>query len=185
MLSSNMSHTAALQHILLLLSSVACGRFDDDTDDVDGTTVDRDWPNEEDLDATPVHFDDDEDGVDCILDTGAAAVETVAGSTSTTRNTALPSKTLRTLSASQSPRDDDEEEEWEGDPIKASQTALPNLRKRVWLAMAANIACCCSFWDGDSDEDELEEDCEEYGEKLALGRSKGEVGGEGYAEDDE
>jgi hypothetical protein len=175
MLSSKISHTAVLQHILLLLllSSVTCGRFDDDADDVDGT-VDRDWPNE-DLDATPVHLDD-ADGVECVLDTDAeAAAETVAGSTSTTRNTALPSRILRTLSASQSPRDDEEDEEWEGDPIKASQTALPNLRKRVWLAMAANIACCCSFWDDDK-EDELE---------PALGRSKGEVGGEGYTEDDE
>ena len=93
-------------------------------------TLDRD----EDLEATPLHLGD----ADGVLDTdaepaaaAAAAVETVAGSTSTTRNTALPSNTLRTLSASQSPREEDEDEDWEGDPIKASQTALPNLRKRV------------------------------------------------------
>ena len=174
MLSSKISHTAAfvLQHILPL-SSVAFGRFDD-ADDVDAT-VDRDWPNE-DLDATPVRLGD-ADGVETNVEVEAAD-DTVAGSTSTTRNTALPSSILRTLSASQSPRDDDEDED--GDPIKASQTALPNLRKSVWLAMAANIACCCSFWDDDSEEDELEE--EEDGEMLALGGSKGEVGGVGYAD---
>ena len=183
MLSSKISTIAAfvLEHTLLLLSSVACGRLDD-ADDVD-PAVDRDWPNE-DLDATPLHLGD-ADGEESVLDTDAetaAAVEAVAGSTSTTRNTALPSRTLRTLSASQSPRDDEEDEEWEGDPIKASQTALPNLRKRVWLAIAANIACCCSFWDDDdSEEDELEED----DEMPPLGRSKGEGGGVRYAEDDE
>jgi hypothetical protein len=54
------------------------------------------------------------------------------------------------------------------------------LRKSVWLAMAANIAFCCSFWDEDS-EDELEED----DEMPPLGRSEGEGGGVRYAEDDE
>ena len=180
MLSSKISHTADLQHILLLLlSSVACCGFDD-ADDVDAT-VDRDWPDE-DLDATPVHLGDP-DGVVSVLDTDAGAAAVLAGSTSTTRNTALPSRTLRTLSASQSPRDDDvEDEEWEGDPVKASQNALPNLRKRVWLAMAANIACCCSFWDDDSEEELAEE---EGSETPVLGGSKGEVGGVGYAENDE
>lgn len=136
MLSSKMSHTAALHlHGFLLPSSVAGG-----ADDVDGT-VDRGRPNEV-LDVTLVNLDD-ADGVVSVLDTDEAAAGTVTGSTSTTRNTALPSRTLRTLSASQSPRD--EEEKWEEDPVKASQNALPNLRKTVWLAMAANIACCCSF----------------------------------------
>jgi len=171
MLSSKMSHTAVLQ-LILLLSSVAWGRFDD-TDDVD-VTVDRDWPNE-DLDATPVHLGD-ADGVVGVLDTDAvAAAETVAGSTSTTRNTALPSITFRTLSASQSR---DKEDEEEGDPMKASQTALPNLRRTVWLAS------CCSLWDDDSEEDELAEKAEEYSEAPVLGKSKGE-GGVGYAEDKE
>lgn len=129
MLSSKISHTPdALHSDILLPSSV------DDT-------ADRD----EDLDAAPVHLGD-VDGVLSGLDTEAdTAAGTVAGSTSTTRNTALPSNTLRTLSASQSPRDDDDDEDdddCEEDPTKASQNALPNLRKTVWLAMAANIACC-------------------------------------------
>ena len=79
-----------------------------------------------------------------VLDVEAeVATKEVAGSTSTTRNTALPSRTLRTLSASQSPRDEETEED--EDPVKASQNAFPSLRKMVWLAIAANIACCCSF----------------------------------------
>ena len=154
----------------------------------------RNWPNE-DLDATPFHLGNVV--VVCVFDTDAetAPPETLvaAGSTSTTRNTALPSKTLRTLSASQSPRDDvddeddEDDEECEGDPIKASQTALPNLRNTVWLAMAANMAFCCSFWDGDSEEvDVLAEVAEEEGsETPVLGGSKGEVGGVGYAEFDD
>lgn len=93
------------------------------------------------------------------------ATEIVAGSTSTTRSTALPSRTLRTLSASQSPREVEEEEVEEEDPMKASQNALPNLRNTVWLAMAANIACCCSFSRSFDREDWFaevaEEDCEE------------------------
>ena len=73
-----------------------------------------------------------------VLDTAdEERLEVAGGSTSTTRNTALPSRTLRTFSASQSPRGEEDEE---GDPIKASQNALPNLRKTVWLAMAANMA---------------------------------------------
>ena len=188
MLSSKMSHTAALHlHDVLPPSSVADGKFDD-VDDVDAT-VDRGWAKE-DLDATLVRLDDADDVVSVLDADEAAAAGAVAGSTSTTRNTALPSRTLRTLSASQSPRDE-EEGEWEEDPIKASQKALPNLRRTVWLAMAANIACCCSFW-GNDREDELaevaEEDCEglsEGSEALPLGWSKGEVGGVGYAEDDE
>jgi hypothetical protein len=85
---------------------VAGGKFDD-VDDVDAT-VGRDWPNE-DLDAALVHLDD-ADGVVSVLDTDGAAAGAAAGSTSTTRNTALPSRTLRTLSVSQSPRDVEEEE---------------------------------------------------------------------------
>ena len=207
MLSSKISHTAAfvLQHILLPQSSADWFDVDDDAgddDDVDATTVDddRDWPNEDLDDAeTPLHFGDDKDDDDGVVlddDTetevaaaAAAAIEipvevAVAGSTSTTRKTALPSRTLRTLSASQSPpREKDEEgddEDEDGDPIKASQTALPNLRKRVWLAIAANMAFCCSFWDDDSEEDELDDD-----EMPPLGRSEGEGGGVRYAEEEE
>lgn len=185
MLSSKISHTQAV-HDILQPSSVACGKLDD-ADEVD----DRNWLDEA-LDATPFHLGD-VDAVLSVLDTGAeAAVGTVAGSTSTTRNTALPSRTLRTLSASQSPRDDKEDEEEREDPVKASQNALPNLRKTVWLAMAANMACSCSFWD-DNTVEELEEvvdeDCEEWSrgrgsEAPPFGRSKGEVGGVGYADDD-
>jgi len=115
----------------------------DDDDNVDVIAVDR-------VDL-PAHLGD-AGGVlvVSVLDTEPEVVaEVVAGSTSTTRNTALPSNTLRTLSASQSPREEEveegKEEEEEEDPVKASQNALPNLRKTVWLAIAANIACCCSF----------------------------------------
>jgi len=183
MLSSKISHTAVVQHILQP-SSVVCGELDDDE-----VAVDRN----EDLDAAPVRIlDDAGDVVDLsVLDKDAEAAKLVTGSTSTTRNTALPSKTLRTLSASQSPRgvedEEEDEDEWEEDPVKASQKALPNLRKTVWLAMAASIAC--SFWDDDIEEDGL---VEERGESKGspskvppFGRSKGEVGGVGYAEDDE
>ena len=203
MLSSKISHTAAfvLQHILLPQSSADWFDDDDagDDDDVDATTVDddRDWPNEDldDAETPPLHFGDDKDDDGVVLDdvteteVAAAAIEipveaVVAGSTSTTRKTALPSRTLRTLSASQSPprekdEEGDDEEDEDGDPIKASQTALPNLRKRVWLAIAANMAFCCSFWVEDSEEDDEDD------EMPPLGRSEGDGGGVRYAEEEE
>ena len=174
-LSSNISHTADVRQL----------------DGVD-VIVDRAWLNE-DLEAAPTHewcSLGDAGRVTAVeVDTTAEeAVAAAAGSTSTTRNTALPSKTLRTLSASQSPRDEEAEEEEEEDPVKASQNAFPSLRKIVWLAIAANIACCCSFWD---DEGEgvvvAEEDGEvERGlnksrgsEAPPFGVSKGEDGGVG------
>ena len=184
MLSSKISHTVA---DILQPSSVVCGELEDEE-----VAVDRN----EDLDAAPVRILGNAGDVELsVLDTDAeVAAKLVTGSTSTTRNTALPSRTLRTLSASQSPReveDEDEDEEWEEDPVKASQKALPNLRKTVWLAMAASIAC--SFWD--DDKDGLVKVAEEDGEgergrgkgsgseAPAFGRSRGEMGGEGYAED--
>ena len=110
---------------------VLIGREGDD-DDNEGE-VDR---NEADFDAT------NECGIIILGETGPTDVEAtlprlvllVLGSTSTTRNTALPSKILRTLSASQSPAPplrDVEAEEDDEDPVKASQNALRNLRNTV------------------------------------------------------
>jgi len=71
-----------------------------------------------------VNVDIDEDGV------------VLSGSTSTTRTTALPSSTFRTLSTSQSLFDlpdkgDNEEAVEEECPLKASQNALPSFLNRV------------------------------------------------------
>lgn len=84
----------------------------------------------------------------------AAVVVLVVGllsTTSTTRTTALPSSTLRTLSASHcrfapaaavfEPNDEAEEVE---PPEKASQNALPSFPNKVWLASAAYIASLCT-----------------------------------------
>ena len=102
-------------------------------DDDDEGEVDR---NEADFDVT------NECGIIILGETVPTDVEATLprlvlalGSTSTTRNTVLPSKILRTLSASQSPpppppRDVEAEEEDE-DPVKASQNALRNLRNTV------------------------------------------------------
>ena len=68
---------------------------------------------------------------------GVAEVEGAkVGSTSTTRTTALPSSTRRTLSASHwAVRPED------GLPENASQNAEPSLPTRVCEAIDANIAC--------------------------------------------
>ena len=98
------------------------------------------------------------------------------GSTSTTRTTALPSRTFLTLSASKSFLSDDGEDEDEEPPEKASQNAEPSLRTSVCDANEASIACCsdgvgcdCKA-DGDAVRD--------AGEAYVRG---GEGGGEGYA----
>lgn len=69
------------------------------------------------------------------------------GSTSTTFKTALPSSTFWTLSVSQLlvPLDGELKDEEPRPPAKASQKALPSLLRIVCEAIAANIACCCSF----------------------------------------
>ena len=80
-------------------------------------------------------------------------------STSTTLRTALPSRTLRTFSASQCLVAEGEE----GEPEKASQKAPPSLLKRVWLAMAATAAC--SF-DGGGVALDLEDELKKWGLRL-------------------
>jgi len=86
---------------------------------------------------------------------GPAAVGT--SSTSTTRTTALPSKTFLTLSASQFldivcaglskylAWFDEGAVVVVPDPLNASQKAWPSLLNMVWLATAANIAACAAF----------------------------------------
>lgn len=96
--------------------------------------------------------EDDGDGDDVdgtLVIPNSAGPDKTAGSTSTTRTTAVPSNTFLTLSASHNFGDGANESpgvEVELPEENASQNAPPNLRKSVCEAMAAITACSFVGW---------------------------------------